>query len=250
MAELKTPGVIIRKINMGEADRLLTILTPEQGKIRAMAKGVRKPKAKLAAWLDMFRYNNLELASGRNFYIVTGAQTHRVLVSENTDWDRLAVAYYICEVVDKLIEEDHNLPGSFELVCESLLRIGEGEVDARLVRSSFEIKLLGIMGMLPQLHRCVVSGVPLDHEEGMAFSFRLGGVLSAIESTKDEFARPVTVNDIKLMRLLAQYPLGALEQVRVEESTIAEAANCISDFMAFILEKRPKSLNVVGSLEV
>lgn len=233
---------------MGEADRMLTILTPAHGKVRAMGKGARRPKAKLAAWLDMFRYNNFELVSGRNFYIVTGAQTVSNLIGENIPWDRLAVAYYICEVVDKLVEEGHHLPGVFELTCECLQRLGEGEIDERLIRASFEIKILTLMGMAPQLQRCVISGVELDAEGDMAFSFRLGGVLSVAENARDDFARKITVNDVKLLRLLSHYPLTAVASVRVADDTIAAASTCISEFMAFATESRSKSLGVAGQL--
>lgn len=245
---MKSPGLVIRKMNMGEADRLLVILTPEHGKVKAMAKGVRRPRAKLAAWLDMFRYNNFELVSGRSFYIVTGAQTIKPLIGEATSWDRLAVAYYICELVDQLVEEGHSLAGVFELACDALAKIGEGKIDEKLIRASFEMKLLGLLGINPQLARCVVSGKELAPEGALAFSCRLGGVLAGEEAYRDDFGRPVSINAVKLMRLLGQYPLEAITQIKIEEADIAAAVSCISDFVSYTAETRSKSLKVAGEL--
>jgi DNA repair protein RecO (recombination protein O) len=244
MAEIRTQGIVIRKTNMGEADRLLTIITPAHGKIRAMAKGVRKAKAKLSAWLDMFRYNDFSLVSGRTFYIVTGAQTVEPLIPESMGWDRLTTAYYICELTDKLVEDGHNLPGLFELVHESMAKLSDKDVLVELVQASFEIKLLEMLGMSPQLHKCAVTGQELEAEDGLMFSVRLGGVLSASQSASDDFARTVSANAVKLMRLLASYPLEAVSKVQADEETLKEALSCISGFAAYILEARPKSLAV------
>lgn len=245
MAEIQTTGIVIRKSNLGEADRLLTILTPTHGKLRALAKGVRKPKARLSAWLDMFRYNNFSLASGRSFFIVTGAQTHSVAVADGMDWDRLTVAYYMCELVDKLVDDNQVLSGIFELTQESLAGLSAG-VDEELVRASFELKLMDLLGTHPQLQSCAVSGEKLNESAGIYFSLRLGGTVSGKLALEDDFAREVDANTVKLMRLLATHPLSAVAQVKFDQATKQQALLCISDFMAYILESRPKSLSVAS----
>lgn len=243
MAEIQTIGIVIRKTNLGEADRLLTILTPTHGKVRAMAKGVRKPKARLSAWLDMFRCNEFSLVSGRNFFIITGAQTHSVVVADGMDWDKLTVAYYMCELVDKLVDDDQILSGIFELTQESLMGLSAG-IAEELVRASFELKLMDLLGTYPQLQNCAVSGEKLSESERIYFSLRLGGTVSSRVALGDDFAREVDANTVKLMRLLATHPLSVVAQVKVEEEIKRQALLCVSDFMAYILESRPKSLGV------
>lgn len=243
MAEIQTTGIIIRKTNLGEADRLLTILTPTYGKVRAMAKGVRKPKARLSAWLDMFRYNQFALVSGRNFFIVTGAQTHSTVVADGMAWDKLSVAYYLCELVDKLVDDDQVLTGIFELTQESLVGLSKG-IDENLVRASFELKLMDLLGSHPQLQSCAVSGEKLSESERIYFSLRLGGTVSGRRASEDDFAREIDANTVKLMRLLATHPLSEVALVKVDEEIKRQALLCVSDFMAYILESRPKSLSV------
>ena len=97
MATIKTSGIVIRRINLGEADKILTILTRDRGKIRVVAKGVRRPKAKLAGFSDMFHYNDFILAEGRNLDIVTSATTVERFVTDGMELEKIGVMYYLCD---------------------------------------------------------------------------------------------------------------------------------------------------------
>ena len=249
MAEIKTTGIIIKKTDLGEADRLLTVLSADLGKVKMVGKGVRKPKAKLSAWLDMFRYNHLTLAKGKTFYIATGAQTEELLLKEGMDWDRLAVGYYLCELVDKNVEEDQELPGLFELLRESLKQLGTDQIPELLIRTSFELKFLELLGVSPELERCVVTEAELNVEEQYFFSMRMGGVVSQGGSHRDDFAREVGVNEIKMMRVLKQYPVSAVAKIKVDSVVIDKTALCISDFVAHVLEARTKSMKVSEAMD-
>ncbi|MEZ4210301.1 MAG: DNA repair protein RecO [Patescibacteria group bacterium] len=244
MAEIKTTGIVIKKTDLGEADRLLTVLSSDLGKVKVVGKGIRRPKAKLSAWLDMFRYNHLTLAKGKTFYIATGAQTEELLLKEGMDWDRLAVGYYLCELLDKNVEEHQELPGLFELLRESLMDLGQGEVSELLIRASFELKFLELLGVSPELERCVVTEAELNVEQQYFFSMRMGGVVSQEGIHRDDFARQVGVNEIKMMRVLRQYPVTAVAKIKVESEVIEKTALCISDFVAHVLEARTKSMKV------
>jgi len=204
MATIKTRGIIIRRINLGEADRILTILTEDRGKIRVVAKGVRKPKAKLSGFLELFRYNEYLLAEGRNLDLVAGAYTIDNLVGVGQSLRSVAVAYYIAETLDKLVEETQEINKVFDIVYRSLKAISEGgDLDA--IKSWFEINLLTSLGFRPELNHCVECRTLIDvtapKESFRAwFSFELGGVLDDQHRGSDPISLPISADELIELR--------------------------------------------------
>ena len=123
MAIVKTKGIIIKRINLGEADKILTILTTDRGKIRVVARGVRRPEAKLGGFLELFRYNEYLLAEGRNLDVVTGASTIESFRQISLNLRKIGLAYYVAEIIDKLVEETQEADRVFELVYSVLKEI-------------------------------------------------------------------------------------------------------------------------------
>lgn len=248
MATIKTSGIVIKKLNLGEADRILTILTRDRGKIRVLAKGVRRPKAKLTGFADMFHYNDFILAEGRNWDIVTAATTVERFLREDTSLEQIGLMYYACELVDKLIEETQMVKGSFELLRETLHYI-KNHPETIVARSYFEMKLLMMLGFSPILEQCAVSRQPIREAETIYFSCRLGGAINESARTQDELARAITPITLKWLRLLQRYPLEAIEKIKVDEQTLKQAAGVLSDFVEYATEVRARSLTVMGELE-
>jgi len=247
MPTIKTRGIVIRKSNFGEADRILTILTSDRGKIRTIAKGVRRAKAKLAGWLDMFADNELELAEGRNLDIVTGVVAVGQIATDKLTLHQTGLMYYLCELVDKLVEETHDVPEVFSLLREGLSAVAERVVPLNILKTYFEIKLLTGLGFAPELYRCVVTGQELNGEDRLYFSYRLGGVFCDGKS-QDDFAPEISKDGIKLLRLLQRYPLDAVRKVKVGKETVEEVSRLMSEFVEFMTDRRIKSLAVLGQL--
>ncbi|MDD5606071.1 MAG: DNA repair protein RecO [Patescibacteria group bacterium] len=248
MANIKTAGIVIRKINVGEADRILTILTRDRGKLRVVARGVRKPRAKLAGFTDMFAYNELELAEGKNFDVVTSAVTVERFVGDQTPLETIGVMYYCCELVDKLIEEQSEIKGSFELLRDTLQFLKYHDASVLLVKSYFEMKMLLVLGFVPELHKSVVSGEPLKEDKELKFSVFLGGIVQGVDLAKDDFARAVSPSTIKFMRLLKRYPLLDVAKVSMPDEILRETSAVLSDFVEQAMEVRAKSLSVMAEL--
>ncbi len=248
MATIKTSGIVIRKVNVGEADRILTVLTRDRGKIRVVAKGVRRPKAKLAGFTDMFHYNDFVLAEGRNLDIVTSAVTVERFIKDGMDLERIGLMYYLCELVNRLIEETAEVPGSFELLRETFNYIKNHEVHPTIIKSYFEMKMLSFLGFAPQLHKCVGSGVELNGNDDLSFSVRLGGVLQGDARTKDDFARPISPNTLKFLRVLQQVPLEEVLKIKASQEIVEQTSSITSDFVEYVMEGRAKSLAVMGEL--
>lgn len=256
---IKTRGIVVRKVNFGEADRILTILTSDRGKIRVIAKGVRRSRAKLAGWLDMFADNELELAEGRNLDIVTGAAKVRSSFASHPPprlrndlrasegLRQTGLMYYICELVDKLLEETHEVAGVFPLMLETFEAISKNKISLSIIKTYFEIKFLTILGFAPELYRCVVSGKELNGDNELYFSHLLGGVFCEGKN-QDNFAPQISKDGIKLLRLLQKYPLEAILKIKVSDETTQEVSLLMSGFIEYITDQRIKSSQVLGQL--
>ncbi|MFA5270183.1 MAG: DNA repair protein RecO [Patescibacteria group bacterium] len=228
MATIKTKGIIIKRINLGEADRILTILTEDRGKVRVVAKGVRKPKAKLGGFLELFRYNEYLLAEGRNLDLVAGAYTIDSLVGVGQSLRSVATAYYIAETVDKLIEETQESSRAFEIVYRALKAISQsGNLDA--IKSWFEVNLLTSLGFRPELNHCVECRTPV--EEGW-FSFDLGGVLDMQHRNSDPTSLPVTAEELSELRLISG---------DIPKRVLPKVAQIGAGFMEQIIDRNLKS---------
>lgn len=148
----KTEGIILKRTNYGEADRILTIYTSHHGKIRAMAKGVRKLQSRKAGSLELFNHATLFLIKGKNLDLVTEAQTINLFKSLRKNLIKVGIAYYLCELVDKLTPDNQPHEAVFELLKETFKKIGLKE-NKILVRE-FEEELLHELGFgVPEVLR-------------------------------------------------------------------------------------------------
>jgi len=148
MSNYKTEGVILKRSNYGEADRILTIYTKHYGKIRAIAKGVRKITSRKGGNLELFNHCVLFLARGRNLDIVTEAQVVNSFSRLGDDLEKAAGAFYLVELIDQLTPDGQVNRQVFDLLIEGLAQISADanadECGKNINR--FEVNLLRLLG--------------------------------------------------------------------------------------------------------
>ena len=149
----KTEAVVLKHIPLGEADRIVTLFTPDLGIVRASAKGVRRPRSRIAGHLEPLVRCRLMLARGRNLDIISGAETLQGFTAVREDLEQLGRAMVCVELVDAFSPEGQGNRPLYDLLVEALewLEAGEGDWAPRF----FELHLLGLTGYMPELHRCV-----------------------------------------------------------------------------------------------
>ncbi len=116
----RTDALILRRQDFGEADRLLTVLTPEHGKIRAIAKGTRKPTARKTGHVELFALVDMLIARGRELHVVTQAETKEPFLLLREDLMRGAYADYVVELLDRFTAEQDTSRAEFELLSHAL----------------------------------------------------------------------------------------------------------------------------------
>src|SRR3982751_6364925 len=146
MRPFSTEAIILRRTNYGEADRILSLLTPERGKLSAIAKGVRKPKSKLAGGLELFAVCDVTCMQGRgDMALVTSARMRQFFGNILKDYDRMQLGYECVKQINKATETVSE-PEFYELLRVSLAALDDLSIDWRLVEICFRLQMQGLLG--------------------------------------------------------------------------------------------------------
>jgi DNA repair protein RecO (recombination protein O) len=172
----RASAVVLRHSDWGEADRILTLYTREQGMVRAIAKGARKVTSRKAGHLQPFTHITVQLAKGRDLLIVTQVETVNAFLPLHDDLVKTGYAAYVVELLLRFsYEEESANPSIFRLLVDTLDRI-EKEDDAWLAIRYYEMRFLDAVGFRPQLFECANCGREILAEDQF-FSFTAGGVI-------------------------------------------------------------------------
>jgi len=173
---IRVHAIVLRHADWGEADRLVTLYTREQGKLRAIAKGARKVTSRKAGHLEPFTQVKLQLSRGRDLFIVTQADTVDAYLPLRESLVLTGTASYVVELLDRFVYEEEGLnPTLFRLLADTLQRLASGEEPWLAVRY-YEMRLLDFLGFRPQLFECANCGREIKAEDQF-FSFLAGGVI-------------------------------------------------------------------------
>lgn len=154
MANLKLNGIVIAENNMGDYDKMLTILTPNYGKISCVAKGARRPQSALLAGTQLFCFGEYLMYKGTNTYHMNSCETIEIFYNLRTDLDKLKYAIHINKIIQDVTEENENCYRILQLFLNTLYVISETDKDKDFILSVFKFRLLCILGFLPQTLKC------------------------------------------------------------------------------------------------
>ena len=268
----RVEAIVLKRSDFGEADRLLTLYTPDLGKIRAIAKGARKPSSRKSGHVELFTHSALLLAKGRNLDIVTQADTLDAFLPLRENLERLGFAYYLAELVDQFAEEGdpsaraerYAAPGDdgavenqplFDLLLHSLQWLGEDATEPAVLARFFELHLLLYVGYRPQLFKCVNCGKVLEPVDNY-FSADAGGVIdpNCVATQREriyEHARdvqPISLTALKVLRYLQTREWESVRALRLSAETHAEVETLMQRYIAHHLERNLKSVEFLREL--
>jgi DNA repair protein RecO (recombination protein O) len=238
----RTEAIVLARLNLGEADRIFTLFTPQYGKLRVIAKGVRKSRSRLGPHLEIFTRCQLNLSRGRDLDVVTSAETVDAYPPLRDDLDVLGHASHMVELVARLTEDRQEQPPVYDLLRGSLRLLADG-VDPFAVTRHFEFMLLVTLGYRPELYRCLESGEPLEATTNL-FSANRGGMLSMACRGADPRAVPVSINTQKYLRELDRNGLGNIIRLQVPFDTQHEVEGVLGGYIRHLTERDLNSLDV------
>jgi DNA repair protein RecO (recombination protein O) len=242
----RTEGVIIRRSNVGEADRILTVFTPGNGKLRVVAKGVRRSRSRLSGHVELLSHSTFLIARARNLDIITQAQTLHAYGDLRRDLERIGWGCHLAELVDRMTPEQAENYPVFQLLLEALDELDQGK-NAELVARSFELHLLGYLGYRPQIFRCVACDRELE-PRAHAFSTTLGGILCPQCRGEDRRAQPLSLEALKVLRFLQRHRLQEVERLNLGNGCRAEIEDLLHRYVRTILERDLHSAGFLDTL--
>jgi DNA repair protein RecO (recombination protein O) len=242
----RTEGIVLKAYNYGEADRILTLITPNSGKLRAVAKGIRKTKSRMSGHLDLFTRSTLFVARGRQLDIITQAETIENFRGVRDDLWRSSYCHYVAELLDGFSAEALPNYPLYALSVQTLRRLATSSTCDLVVRV-FELQLLGHTGYRPQLHRCLGCEASIE-PDGNRFSVKLGGVLCQTCASMDAAAPSISPRSLKALRNLQVNEQAMLQLPELEEDVRREVGARLTEYIAFRLESRPRSLGFLERL--
>jgi len=228
-------GIVLRTYKLGEADRIIVFVTRGRGKVRAVAKGVRKTKSKFGSRLEPMSHVALQLYEGRELDIVTQAESIDHFRVIRDDLDRIARASAMLEAVDQMAQEGEVNPRLFQMLLGGLRALAEH--NGPVVVPAFFWKLLALEGYRPILDTCAECGSdgPL-----VAFDLDSGGLLCA----EDRRGTAVSPEVVDLLRRILGGQLGAALN-EPASATTSEVEHLATRAMEHHLERRLKSLTLL-----
>lgn len=238
----RTPSIVLKRTDLGEADRILTLYTRDQGKLRAVAKGVRRTTSRSAGHLEPFTLSDVLFATGRELDVVSQADTLESFRAVREDLRLATYAYYLAEVLDLLTEERMENRAAFDALVSSL-RALPGADDPRLVLVSYHLQLLETLGYRPELRQCLGCRAVIEPGPNQ-FSALVGGVLCPTCGSREASARPVGVPALKLLRYVQQ--AAAYPALSAPAAVTREAEGLLRTYAEYIVERRLRSPTLIA----
>lgn len=235
----RAEAIVLRRMDLGEADRILTLFTKEYGKVRAIANGVRKPSSRKSGHVELFMRSKLLLARGHDLDIITQAEGLEAYRPLREDLRRITYAYYVAELLDHFTAEAEENLRLFRLLDSALGWIGI-EDDLDLVVRYYELHLLSLVGFQPQLYHCVRCHAEVKPERNY-FSAAEGGVICPTCGQAQSTLRPLHLAPFKVLRFLQTRDYETVRQVRISSDTHREMEALMQRYILYHLERQLKS---------
>lgn len=197
MKQIKLNGIILVENNMGDFDKMLTMLTPNLGKIGCSARGARRPKSLLLAGTQFLCFGEYMLFKSGENYSMNSCETIEMFYNIRTDLDKLTYATYITKIINDVTTENQNSYNTLKLFLNTLYAISETDKNLDFITTVFKLRLLKIIGFAPNIRECVSCKTK---ENITHFSFKDNGFKCNVCSKQDTGAVQVseaTQNAIK-----------------------------------------------------
>jgi DNA repair protein RecO (recombination protein O) len=249
----KTEAIVLRGLDLGEADRVLTVLTPHLGKLRVIAKGVRRPRSRIGGGLEPLGAVDLVLAVGRTFDVVTQSQLIDPHLGLRTDLHATAAAWYLAELADRFCEERAESAAAHALLGAGLTALDTAPtVAARdAIARTYELRLLEAMGYRPELNTCIECGAAIEPGRN-TYAAVAGGVVGPECDHAALSAVSISDGALKAMRHLQRVPFEEAARLTMSRPVGRETERHLHATVSAVLERELRSrdfLDEVSRLE-
>lgn len=236
-----TDAIVLSRFDYGEADRILTLITPTGGKLKAIAKGIRRPTSRIGGSLEPFAELNVVLARGRTFEVVTQVSVGHAWLNLRDSLESAATAWYLAELADRSLEERHGGEQVYALLRRAYELLDAGMAPGRVARW-YEMHLADELGVRPEVDRCVECDRTLEPDGRFRWVPPLGGVLCDRCPGPPHDRTGLTLDALKLLKAYQRQDVEAISGLRLALATEREVESALRDFLRIALERDARSL--------
>jgi DNA repair protein RecO (recombination protein O) len=250
MALVKTEGIILRRIRLGETSKILTVLTPSMGKVKVVAKGARKPKHRFGSGMEPFTVCALVFyhRENRDLQMLSQCDTLEDFPQFPRDLSRFAYGSGVLELADKAVLGIESTGLVYALVVEAIIRMAAARVeDLPRLWWAYQLRLLDVLGYRPELGACESCGRAVSGRQ-VHFAPQAGGVRCS--QCRAGAETPVSGGSLRALQFLAETPWDEIRSLRVSRRQAGEIDNLLSRFFMgqFGDSLRVKSLGILKSI--
>lgn len=252
MPVYKANALVLRRIPLGETDKIVTLFTREYGKLAAVAKGARKTTSRLAGATEPLMFLRALLYEGMNLDGVTQCEIRESFPLLRADFGLFLRATYCCELLDKLTVDRDPAPEAFDLLL-STLYVLQRAVEPDAAVHAYELQLMAQVGYEPLLTSCVRCERALnDLDPVAAYSASRGGALCTVcaEQTREEVLKLSPETAATMLRLGAEEDARALAAVELSEAERKEMGRVLREHLRFRMERDVRSTAFLDAFRI
>ena len=219
MGTIKMSGIIISENNLGDYDKMLTMLTPGLGKISCVAKGARRQRSALLAGTQFLCFGNYLMYKGANTYNINSCEPIEVFYNLRTDLDKLNYAVHITKIIRDVTEENQNCYKILQLYLNTLYTLSETDKEPELIISIFKLKLLCLLGFTPRIEECTNCK---EKENLQYFSLKDNGFKCEACSKQDKSCLKMSESTMNAIKYIVLSPAKKLYSFNLKDESLNE----------------------------
>jgi len=246
MALYKTDAIVLGHRNLGEADKILTLFSPDRGKIHAVARGVRKPRNPILAGSQLFTYSSFLIVEGKNLDNISQCEIKESFYRIRQNLESMAYGLYFAELLRASTPIEDKNRELFRFFLKTMYLLQEWENKELLCRI-YEVKLMAIQGFAPEVFSCVSCGK--KPSGAVYFSPSMGGILCHDCHNKDEKAASITLDTLNALQQMLMLTYEKLKNMDISIFTREQLSNILSLFISHQIDRKLKTIQFIKDIK-
>ena len=245
----QTDGIVLKSIKLNESDKIVTIFSRHYGKIRAIAKGIRKTKSQFGSSLENLTMVKIMAFKGKNLNIVSQTEIINSFFTQSKNLVSYGIAIQCAEIIDKLTEDEDPNESIYSLFKSTLILLKD-EKNTALLLVSFQWKLFSILGYQPELNKYIDCNGYIKENKDYVFDIQKGGLICNPCQTRNNYYQiKITAYCLRLLKRIIAADLPMIHNKKVLQSELVELAKITDRYMFYQFEIENKTKQFIDRIK-